>query len=68
MRDSDDCPRGPRDIISSGENGLLVKNGDIEALGEALLFLIEDEEARRRMGASAFGAVQVYEPRAIGQC
>ena len=62
-----DCPRGPAEVISPGQNGLLVTNGDIAAFGNALLSLIEDEESRRRMGANAFQSAQAYEPEAIVQ-
>ena len=30
-----DCKCGPKDIIKDGENGLLVRNGDIQALADA---------------------------------
>ena len=48
-----DCCCGPRDIISDGENGLLVKNGDIEGLAAALMRLMDDEGLRRKMSAEA---------------
>jgi glycosyltransferase involved in cell wall biosynthesis len=46
-------PGGHEDMIVHGETGLLVPAGDINALVDALLLLIEDEELRRRMGAAA---------------
>ncbi len=47
------CQCGPRDIITSGEDGLLVEEGDIDALADGLIRLIEDEQLRKEMGAAA---------------
>jgi len=48
-----DCQCGPREVIIDSRTGLLVKEGDVEALAKALLGLIRDPEARRRMGEEA---------------
>ena len=48
-----DCQCGPREVIIDSRTGLLVKEGDVEALANALLGLIRDPEARRRMGEEA---------------
>lgn len=40
-------------LIDDGETGKLVPPGDPEALGQALKTLVQDREARRRMGARA---------------
>lgn len=46
-----DCPCGPRDIISHGRTGLLVKNGDTTQLAQALLRIMRTSpEVRCRMG------------------
>ncbi|MFC7327514.1 glycosyltransferase family 4 protein [Marinactinospora rubrisoli] len=48
-----DCPHGPRELITSGRDGLLVPGQDADALGEALLRLAGDAAERQRMGAAA---------------
>jgi glycosyltransferase involved in cell wall biosynthesis len=51
---------GPRDIITEGENGLVVKDGDIDGLAEAIVKLMKNDELRRKMGANAKKVVETY--------
>ena len=51
---------GPRDIIAEGENGLIVPDGDIDALADALVRLMKDDELRKKMGESAKRVVETY--------
>lgn len=51
---------GPRDIITEGENGLVVKDGDIDGLAEAIVKLMKDDQLRQRMGANAKNVVETY--------
>jgi glycosyltransferase involved in cell wall biosynthesis len=44
---------GCREVVTNGVNGLLVPPRDVEALADALCFLIGDQEMCRRMGAEA---------------
>lgn len=60
-----DCPYGPRDIITDREDGILVKNGNIEALSEAIKQLMTDENLRRTMGENALVNVARYDSRNI---
>ena len=62
-----DCPRGPAEIISDGDDGLLVPNGDVDALTRRTLELIEDEGRRRRLAAAALRTAERYDGRTIGQ-
>tara|TARA_R110002049_G_scaffold25650_1_gene89915 strand:- start:195 stop:1376 length:1182 start_codon:yes stop_codon:yes gene_type:complete len=48
-----DCDTGPRDIIRDGIDGLLVADGDVEALSVALDKVMGDRALRDRMGAAA---------------
>jgi glycosyltransferase involved in cell wall biosynthesis len=47
-----DCSSGPRDIVRSGTDGLLVAPEDAIALAEAIQRLMADERERRRLGAA----------------
>ena len=48
------CPSGPRDIITDGEDGFLIPDGDIEQLAMRLLELMKDDKKRKEMGRKAF--------------
>jgi glycosyltransferase involved in cell wall biosynthesis len=62
-----DCPRGPGEIVNHGSNGLLVPPEDTDALGEALLKVIEDDELRRRMGQASHQDARQYEADTIAR-
>jgi glycosyltransferase involved in cell wall biosynthesis len=64
---STNCPLGPAEIIHDGVDGRLVPVGDSHALAGALLDLIDDEPARRRMGAAARIEARRYDPQAIAR-
>lgn len=57
-----DCPHGPAEIIEYGVNGILVENGNIEKLAEAMEELIDNDEKRIAMGRNAHQSVQKYSP------
>ena len=48
-----DCPNGPAELITHGEDGLLVPLGDIEKLAESIEWMITHEEERLRMSNNA---------------
>lgn len=56
---------GPKDIISDGENGLIIRNGDIEALAEGMMRLMEDTGNRKRMSMNARKIVDTYSEKAV---
>lgn len=51
---------GPKDIIQDGVNGLLVKDGDIEGLANAMMRLMDNEEERKVMGRNARRVTETY--------
>jgi glycosyltransferase involved in cell wall biosynthesis len=55
-----DVKCGPRDIIKEGENGLVVKDGDIDGLAKAMMTLMRDDELRRKMGENAKRVVETF--------
>lgn len=48
-----DCPNGPREIISDGENGLLAKEGDVEDFSIKIEWLMTHEKERNEMSIKA---------------
>ena len=62
-----DIPEGPRQLIDHGRNGLLVPEGDIAGLTDALRTLMDDEGLRRRLGAEALETARAYEAGAIAE-
>ncbi len=61
-----DCPTGPADIIDDHRNGLLVPFKDVQALGEALLEMISDDELRHACGTAAVDTARDYTMEAVG--
>ena len=47
------CKCGPKDVITDGEDGFLVPEGNISVLADRILKLIENEDMRKRMGETA---------------
>ncbi|WP_321480787.1 glycosyltransferase family 4 protein [uncultured Bacteroides sp.] len=47
------CKCGPLDIVSDGENGFLVPEGNIKKLSDKLILLMKNDELRKRMGEEA---------------
>ena len=55
-----DCPYGPANIISDGEDGFLIKGRDIQSFADHLCLLIEDEKLRCQMRKKAIASSQKY--------
>lgn len=56
---------GPKDIIQPGLNGLLVPNGDIQALACAMMEVMEDEAFRKMLSQNARRVVDTYSEQAV---
>lgn len=60
-----DCKCGPKDIIQPGINGLLVPNGDIQALAYAMMVMMSDEAYRKMLSLNARKVVDTYSEQAV---
>lgn len=60
-----DCPTGPRHIISNGEDGILVPDGNADELSNTISALIENETDRKEMGEKAFQNIRRFSPESI---
>jgi glycosyltransferase involved in cell wall biosynthesis len=62
-----DCPHGPSDIIQHNVDGFLIKNDDEVAFAEQVVFLIENQNTREKMGKQARENVKRFLPESIVQ-
>ncbi|HEV7625623.1 MAG TPA: glycosyltransferase, partial [Streptomyces sp.] len=67
---STDCPYGPGEIISNGQDGLLsplgpTEKASVRAYADALMQLIENPELRYRMSQAALEKAARYSPERI---
>ena len=63
---SSDCPHGPGEILTDGENGLLVPTSDPAALASALQRMVDDPELRARLGSAGAVRARDFKADAIG--
>lgn len=54
------CKCGPRDIVTDGVDGILVPEGDVDSVADAILRLIDDDELRQKMSKAALKASDRY--------
>ncbi|MEU1124092.1 glycosyltransferase family 4 protein [Streptomyces sp. NPDC005899] len=62
-----DCPLGPREIIQHGIDGYLAPPGDPDAVAQALLAVMNDDELRLRMSEAARQNSYRFAPEVIAQ-
>jgi glycosyltransferase involved in cell wall biosynthesis len=55
------CPYGPDEIIQDNMNGLLVPVGDVQAMAEALLRILDDHALHARLSQSALGRANDFD-------
>ena len=60
-----DCPTGPADIISNGQDGYLVDLNDEKKFIEMLIKLMQNETLRESMGVQAREKAKSYLPESI---
>ncbi|MBV1926858.1 MAG: glycosyltransferase, partial [Rhodobacteraceae bacterium] len=60
-----DCDYGPRSLIRNGENGILVPAGDVRALSNAALNLIDDLALRKKMRGAVATNRAMLEPTQV---
>ena len=61
-----DCDSGPREMIVSGENGLLVDNQDVPKLAEAMNRMVTDNALYERCKNNALSSVMPFSIETIG--
>ncbi len=60
---STDCPcGGPRDLITDGVNGLLVPVGDVKAMTDAMVKVLENDDLANRLGEAATSVQKRFAP------
>lgn len=62
---STNCPHGPADMISDGENGFLVPVGGVDILAEKMELLMNSEALQDKFRNNALKSTQKYEMEAI---
>ncbi|MGG5507284.1 MULTISPECIES: glycosyltransferase [unclassified Myroides] len=62
-----DCPTGPREIIKSEYNGLLIENQNFKALKEGMELLATSSEQRSKLKLNAQQTAQQYDMEVIGK-
>ena len=63
-----DCENGPRNILTDGYNGFLIRPFDVGTFAERLIQLILDEELRYQIGTNARQSTQQYAIERIANC
>lgn len=65
---STDCPTGPRELIGDNERGLLIPIGDVSAMAESIIYMIENPTKAEEMGKKAKAyVVKNFSPQIIAK-
>lgn len=60
-----DCPTGPAELIDNGVNGFLIENGDLQALKEKCLTLLDDHQLCDYISKNAVASSKKFYPDAV---
>lgn len=60
-----DCPNGPSDIIENNINGFLVERENVEELTKKIIFLLENEELRIKIGKEGIKTIHKFDKKKI---
>jgi glycosyltransferase involved in cell wall biosynthesis len=60
-----DCPHGPRNVITEGDDGFLVEYLNSNDLADKICILIENSILRKKMGSNARKNVLRFSPNKI---
>jgi glycosyltransferase involved in cell wall biosynthesis len=60
-----DCEWGPAEMIERGRSGILVPNGDVDALAASLVHLCSDRGTREALGKAAAERMRQFTPRKV---
>ncbi len=55
-----DINYGPRDVINSGKDGYLIRSGDINAMANAIIKLMSDDQLREQFSDAAYQSREKY--------
>lgn len=55
-----DCPTGPREIINNNDCGVLIKNGDVNALANGIIYMIDNPNLLYEMSDNALAKSKNY--------
>lgn len=60
-----DCPSAPAELVEGGQNGYVVKMGDVKAMANRIIALIENEDLRKSMGKESIRLSRKFEIESI---
>jgi len=62
-----DCPTGPRQLITDGENGLLVRAESVDELATAIARVLTDDALRHDLGRNARRRARHFDPTVLAR-
>lgn len=60
-----DCPYGPSDIITDGEDGFIIPNHATQLFAEKVCLLMDNPDLRKKMGKAGIASSRRYEAKLI---